>query len=133
MSSSFIQEIELLARRGENVSRFEIDGQQYALMRGIEVPRPPWDENHLDIVIALPAADGAALDAFYLRLPFGYNGGQHPRVSGGKICFDGSKWQLVSWHYPDGQPWHECRDTLESHITHCKGFFWQRGAVNAAK
>ena len=53
------------------------------------------------------------------------------RTVPGVIEVNSHRWQLVSWHYPDGRPWRRGQDDLETHILHCKGFFFHRGAVNA--
>jgi hypothetical protein len=94
--------------------------------------QPPWNSPSFDILIAIPAAyDGAELDSFYIALPYTFNEGQHPRVNGPTLAIDGRQWQMVSWHYPDDKHWRRGLDTLESHIAHCKGFFLNRGSVNA--
>ena len=126
------EEVAGLTARWLKVSLIEANGQEYAQILELAAPSPPWDSSSHDVLIAIPAAyaDGAALDAFYLRLPYKYKDGAHPRVGGAVISVGGSQWQLVSWHYPDGKPWERGRDSLESHIMHCKGFFSHRGAVN---
>lgn len=125
-------EVARLARRGIPVELTEASGQCYAIVSGVEAPSPPWDRTAYDLLIAIPAAyDDAALDAFYLGLPYTFKGGTHPRVQGGVIEVNSHRWQLVSWHYPDGRPWRRAQDDLETHILHCKGFFFHRGAVNA--
>ena len=89
---------------------------------------PPWDRKNYDILIAVPALyDEVGLDAFYLGLPYAFNGGVHERVSGDIIRIDDREWKLVSWHYADGKTWKKGTDTLESHIMHCKGFMLTRG------
>lgn len=124
-------EIELLAGRDVAVELVEAGGQWYALGRALGAPVPPWDLPAYDILVAIPAAyDAASLDAFYLGLPYKFNGGTHPRVQGAVITVNGRQWQLVSWHYRDGKPWTRGLDDLASHITHCKGFFFNRGAIN---
>ncbi len=124
-------EVELLASRGEAVELIGAAGQTYILGRALEAPTPPWDRGSYDILVAIPAAyDAAALDAFYLGLPYKFNGGTHPRVQGAVITVNGRQWQLASWHYRDGKPWTRGLDDLASHLTHCKGFFFNRGAVN---
>lgn len=127
-------EVATLAQGGLAVECVEAGGQCYALARGLEAPSPPWDRAAYDILVAIPAAyeHGAALDAFYLGLPYTFHGGSHPRVENGAIItVAGRQWRLVSWHYPDGRPWQRGRgDDLGSHIVHCKGFFHHRGAVN---
>lgn len=130
-SQSIKDEILSLKSRGTSIDLVEANGQSYALVPRVSAPSPPWELCQLDIMIAIPVADGAALDAFYLRLPYKFNGGQHRRVSGAVVDFGGSRWQLVSWHYPEGRLWQLGRDTLETHISHCRGFFMHRGAINA--
>lgn len=107
--------------------------QPYALVRGIEAPSPPWDRKLYDILFPIPVAYdmGTPLDAFYLGLPYTFNRGEHNRVSGQVITISNCQWKLVSWHYPDGKPFNAATDTIESHIIHCRGFFMERGAVNA--
>lgn len=124
-------EIALLRSRGIAVTLIEVAGQCYAQVPSVVAPAPPWDRSEYQILIAVPLADRAALDAFYLELPYQYKGGSHQRVNGNIINFNNRSWQLVSWHYPDGRPWVQGKDDLDSHITHCKGFFCNRGAVNA--
>lgn len=129
------EEIKKLRGRGIGIDSLEAGGQSYARVRGVIAASPPWDRKGYEILVAIPAAydDGAALDAFYLRMPYSFKGGTHPRVANGPmIALDGHQWQLVSWHYADGQPWDRARgDGLETHIVHCSGFFAHRGAINA--
>jgi len=102
--------------------------QCYVLVRGILVPQPPWGSQSYDILISIPAAyDGAELDGFYVTLPCTCNGEHHSKVNGPNITVQDRNWQMVSWHYLDGKRWRRGLDTLESHITHCKGFFLARG------
>ncbi len=121
-----------LNRPGMALEIWEHAGQPYVYVPAMPACTPPWDAAAHDILIAIPAAyDLAALDAFYLSLPYTFNGGIHPRVENGSIIeVNGRRWRLVSWHYPDGKPWQAGRDTLGTHIVHCKGFFLQRGAIN---
>jgi Prokaryotic E2 family E len=125
-------EVEGLAQRGVAVELVEANGQCYVLAPALPAPAPPWDRQSYDILVAIPAAyDAASLDAFYLALPYKFNNGTHARVQGGIITVKERQWQLVSWHYQDGKPWTRGFDDLASHLTHCKGFFLHRGAVNA--
>jgi hypothetical protein len=126
-----VAEVDLLKGRGADLDLVEIGGQCYAHVRRLPAPVPPWDKTAYDILIAIALASGAGLDAFYLELPYRHHGGNHPRVGGAVITYDSRSWQLVSWHYPEGRPWVFGRDDLDSHITHCKGFFFHRGAINA--
>jgi hypothetical protein len=120
-----------LKSRGLDIDIFEINIQCYVIVRSVAAPSPPWDRSGYDILIAMPVAyDDAGLDGFYLSLPYKYADGQHKRVNGGRISLLDREWQLVSWHYPDGKPWQSVRDSLETHITHCRGFFLHRGARN---
>jgi hypothetical protein len=124
-------EVGALAKRGLAVELVEIDHQCYVLHRGLAASMPPWDRENYDILVAIPAAyDACSLDAFYLGLPYKFNGGEHPRVNGATINWNDRQWRLVSWHYRDGKPWTRGLDDLASHLTHCKGFFLNRGAVN---
>jgi hypothetical protein len=125
-------EVNQLSPRGLRVELVETAGQCYALASGVDAPSPPWDRASYDILIAIPAGyDDAGLDAFYLGLPYTFKGATHPRVQGAIIETNGRRWQLVSWHYPDGTSWRRGQDNLETHLLHCKGFFFHRGAVNA--
>jgi Prokaryotic E2 family E len=126
-------EITRLSRSGMGIALVKDQAQPYALVRGLEAPFPPWDKGAYDILIPIPVAFdmGAALDGFYLGLPYKFQGGDHNRVSGATITLEKQEWRLVSWHYPDGKAFRENVDTIESHITHCRGFFMERGAVNA--
>jgi len=128
--ASVVAEVERLKGRGISVDLVEIGAQCYAHVRDVPAPSPPWGKTAHDILIAVPLAAGAALDAFYLELPYIYERGAHKRVSGPVVKFADRNWQLVSWHYPDGRPWTYGKDDLDSHIVHCQGFFFNRGAVN---
>lgn len=123
--------VEALNRYGLGLRVAQQDGQCFVVVPNLAAPVPPWDRAAYDILIAVPALyDRAALDAFYLGLPYRYENGTHPRVeNGGVVTIDNRQWRLVSWHYPDGRPWVSGKDTLESHVVHCKGFFMKRGLV----
>jgi hypothetical protein len=124
-------EVKILVTKGLDLHLFENSGQCYIRVGNLEAPSPPWNEKNYDILIAIPAAySDAALDAFYLSLPYFFNGGAHPRVNGGILDIEGNRWQLTSWHYPGGKPWRRGQDDLDSHIAHCRGFFFHRGALN---
>lgn len=125
------EEVRELVARGVPVELSELNSQCYALAKGVKAPVPPWGKPEFDILIAIPAAyDAADLDAFYVELPCVYNNGEHPRVQGQVVEHLGRSWRLVSWHYADGRPWVRGQDTIETHIEHCHGFFWHRGAKN---
>jgi hypothetical protein len=126
-------EIELLQATGIKVRLANEGAQPYAHVCGIAAPSPPWDRTLYDILIPIPLAYdlGTPLDAFYLGLPYRFDGGDHNRVSGQVVILEDRQWKLVSWHYPDGKPFHPKTDTIESHVIHCRGFFLERGAVNA--
>jgi len=125
------EQIDVLKAAGIDIEIVESNNQCYVIVHDVIAPSPPWDKTAYDIAIAIPAAfDDASLDGFYLGLPYEHNGGQHKRVNGPKINLSNQEWQLVSWHYPDGKPWQSGRDSLETHITHCRGFFFHRGAIN---
>jgi hypothetical protein len=126
------EEIAALEKRGVSVEAVEAGGQWYALQHGVPAPMPPWDKQAYDILVAIPTAyDAASLDAFYLGLPYKFKTGTHPRVQGTIITVKARQWQLVSWHYPDGKAWVRGLDDLGTHLTHCRGFFLNRGAINA--
>lgn len=127
-ASHFSAEIDALRRRGVDLELIEIGPQAFCHVRKLVSPAPPWGRAAHDILIALPLAESAALDAFYLELPYSYSGSTHPRVSGATVAYDGRTWQLVSWHYLDGQLWRIGHDDLDSHIEHCRGFFLARAA-----
>lgn len=128
-----IAEIATLANAGMKIDLVHAHTQPYVRVRKIDSPSPPWDKESQDILIVLPIAYdlGTGLDAFYLKLPYEFQGGQHNRVNGDVIQVANDKWKLVSWHYADGKEFRPTVDTLESHIMHCKGFFFHRGATNA--
>ncbi len=127
-----VEEVKTLKARGMELELIELGPQYYVRVRGIEAPSPPWDRGAYEILIAIPAAyDDAGLDGFYLALPYEFNSGAHPRVNGAEVADDGRNWKLVSWHYPENRPWWRGLDDLETHVTHCRGFFLHRGAVNA--
>ena len=91
----------------------------------------PDDDISLAPLVAIPTTyDTAPLDGFYLALPHIFNGGLHPRVNGQVVDLEERKWQLVSWHYTEERPWRRGQDDLDSHISHCRGFFLHRGAKN---
>jgi hypothetical protein len=124
-------EVEKLVAEGIDLKILDVAGQCYVLVRDIEAPNPPWDREKYDILIAIPSAySDASLDGFYISLPYKFNNKNHPRVNGGIIETESQQWQLISWHYPDGKPWKRGQDNLDSHITHCRGFFRHRGAIN---
>ena len=127
-----LEEVEALRLDGMVVDLVESSGQCYARVRGLTAPSPPWGSEDVDILIAVPAVyDLAGLDGLYVRLPYTFNGGTHPRVENGSIIsVEGEEWRQVSWHYADGKPWITGQDNLETHIQHCSGFFRQRGATN---
>lgn len=126
-------EITQLAGSGMGIELVSEGVQPYALVRGLKAPSPPWDKVNYDILIPIPIAYdlGTALDGFYLALPYIFNQGEHNRVSGQAVTVGGRQWKLVSWHYPDGKQFRPEVDNIESHIVHCRGFFLERGAVNA--
>ena len=126
------EHVTTLNRRGLGLDIWDHAGQAYVHAPAIKAPSPPWDKPAYEILIAVSVAyDLAALDSFYLCMPYKFKEGTHPRVeNGGIVAIQGCQWRLVSWHYPDGKPWQSGRDTLESHIVHCAGFFLHRGATN---
>jgi hypothetical protein len=126
-------EIESLAASGTAITLVNEGSQPYAFVRGIEAPSPPWDRTTYDILIAIPVAYdlGTALDAFYIALPYTFQKGEHNRVNGQVVEVGKRPWKAVSWHYPDGKQFRLGVDNIESHIVHCRGFFLERGAVNA--
>jgi hypothetical protein len=124
-------EVADLQRRGARVSTFVHASQCYVQITGVEVPSPPWERSATDILVPIPATyDNAALDGFYVLLPLGWNKTNHRRINGSEIEINGRRWRAVSWHYPDGRAWERGKDTIESHIEHCRGFFLHRGATN---
>jgi hypothetical protein len=128
-----ISEIKRLAGNGLFIKLVDESIQPYALVSGLEAPSPPWDRTAYKILIPIPIAYdlGAAIDGFYLALPYTFAGGEHNRVNGQSLSIDGCDWKGVSWHYPDNRQFRIGVDNIESHIVHCRGFFLQRGAVNA--
>jgi Prokaryotic E2 family E len=127
-----ITEVKELSSRGVSIELTEREGQCYAWAKGIAAKAPPWSKAAFEILIAIPAAyDAADLNGFYVEQPCLVENGEHPRIKGDVIEHMGRKWRLVSWHYPDGKPWLRGRDTLETHLEHCRGFFVGRGAINA--
>jgi hypothetical protein len=125
------KQVTALKASGMDIEILEFNNQCYTVVRSLNVQSPPWEKTICNIAIAIPAAyDNAALDGFYLELPYKYNNGTHPRVNGSQIRLLDRDWQLVSWHYADGKPWQSGRDSLETHIIHCRGFFFHRGAIN---
>ena len=126
-------EIDQLAASGLVIELVNEGVQPYALIRGIEALSPPWDRTLYDILVPIPIAYdlGTPLDGFYLGTPYTFNRGDHNRVSGQVVTVENRQWKLVSWHYPDGKPFNPKTDTIESHVVHCRGFFLERGAVNA--
>lgn len=126
-------EIERLAASGVAVTLVNEGPQPYALARGSEAPSPPWDRTTYDILIAIPIAYdlGTGLDGFYIALPYTFQKREHNRVNGQVVAVGNSQWKAVSWHYPDSRQFRLDVDNIESHIVHCRGFFLERGAVNA--
>jgi hypothetical protein len=126
-------EIERLAASGIAITLVNEGAQPYAIVRGVEAPSPPWDRTTYDILIAIPIAYdlGTPLDGFYIALPYTFHKGEHNRVNGQVAVVGNFQWKAVSWHYPDGKQFRLGVDNIESHIVHCRGFFLERGAVNA--
>jgi hypothetical protein len=125
------QHVESLQARGLPVAIVNIAGQNYAHVQRIAAPSPPWDREEYDILVAIPGAyDAANLDGFYLALPYRFREAAHPRVNGAFVEIGERRFQQVSWHYPDSQPWRRGQDDLETHLSHCRGFFSGRGAIN---
>jgi hypothetical protein len=125
-------EVDALQGRGSRVEIFDENQQCYVSVHGLDIPSPPWSANLTDILIVIPASyENAELDGFYVALPLGFNGANHPRINGGEITVKGRSWRLISWHYPDNRKWIRGQDNIETHITHCRGFFLHRGAINA--
>jgi hypothetical protein len=121
-----------LAVQGVSIKLLDQGGQCFVRVTGLVTPSPPWGAPSHDILIAVPMAfETAGLDGFYLRQPYSFNSGTHPRVNGQKIDLDGATWQLVSWHYSTDKSWTAGQDNLASHIEHCRGFFLNRKAINA--
>ena len=60
-------EIERLAAGGTGIELVMDGAQPYAWVRSIAAPKPPWDRNAYDILIAIPIAYdlGTGLDGFY--------------------------------------------------------------------
>lgn len=130
MSARQIVEAEAAAlrKRGRNVEVLEQNGQLYVWVEVVRAPSPPWDKESYQILIVIPAAyKQASLDAFYLGLPYTWNTRAHERVSGAEIRVRNQTWKLVSWHYLSGKEWQAGKDSLETHIVHCEGFFSDRG------
>ena len=119
-------------RQGLEVELIEQGGQWYAHVAAVQAKSPPWDKDAYPVLVAIPADETAALDAFYLGLPYSFSGGAHPRVgnAGTNLSLLGREWKLVSWHYADDRPWQPGRDDLASHLAHVRGFFLHRGARN---
>jgi len=126
-------EIDRLALLDVSIELVTQGVQPFALVGGIEATSPPWDRKLYDILIAIPIAYdlGTALDGFYLALPYKFQNGEHNRINGQVVSVQNRDWKAVSWHYPDGKPFRLEVDNIESHIIHCRGFFLERGAVNA--
>jgi len=126
------EEVKVLVGLGVAIRLVESNGQCYALVASLPAPAPPWSKNQFDILIAIPAAyDAAELDSFYVEQPCTYNGNEHPRIQGTIIDLEDRKWRLASWHYAEGKAWVRGKDSLETHIAHCRGFFMERGVGNA--
>ena len=121
-----------LTTKGLVARRFKINEQTY-VESTIQAPAPPWDRSTYTILVAVPVAYrvGAGLDGFYIQLPYKFNDGAHSKVNGATLVADKRTFQLVSWHYADGKEWMQGQDTLETHLVHCRGFFFHRGARNA--
>lgn len=124
--------VEALRLQGIEIELVEHGGQWYAHVAAVPAKSPPWDKDAYPVLVAIPADETAALDAFYLGLPYSFNGGAHPRVgnAGTTLSLLGREWKLVSWHYADDRPWRPGRDDLASHLAHVRGFFLHRGARN---
>jgi hypothetical protein len=108
-------------------SRFGKEGaQQFVVVEGLPIPKPPWDQPVATIAVAIPAAfPPAALERFYLAAPCTRGGSRHPNCAEA-VQLLGGQWYPVGWHYPDARPWRSGVDNLESHIRHCHAFFFNR-------
>lgn len=126
-------EVQRLQDSGQCVDIVHVGDQPYVLAGAIVAPMPPWDRSTYDVLFTLPLAydEGVALDAFYIRLPCSWNSQVHNRINGGTLEYDGSTWQLVSWHYADKTPYSLSGNAIAEHIVHCTAFFSGRGATNA--
>ena len=131
-AESIKSEVARLAAAGVRLRLLEQAGQCYVQAEQMAAPTPLWGAAVLDVLIPIPLAyETAGLDGFYLKLPYSYRGGEHPRVNGQTVTIDATQWRQVSWHYADNKRWQSGADNLETHLAHIKGFFFHRGATNA--
>lgn len=115
---------------GYEVRQFSENGQTYVEVSNLEVPSPPWTAGRARILIAVPATYPAGgLDAFYIdRSSISHQSGVIPYEQS-RANIGGREWGLISWHYTVNRPWDPARDSISSHIAHCRGYFLRRGIV----
>src|SRR5262249_3419179 len=117
-----------LADQSVTVRLLAHGSQEYVEVSDLEVPSPPWTKATARILIAVPATyPTGGLDAFYIdRTSFSHQVGTIPYEQS-RASIDGREWGLISWHYTVNRPWSPGRDSLASHIAHCRGYFLRRG------
>lgn len=119
------EDVAELAVSGQEISLFSENGQAYVEVL-IDLPMPPWSKTRARILVAVPSTyPTAGLDAFYVEDGVTM-GGTLPRKQS-VATISKAVWNLISWHYATNRPWNSRIDDLQSHITHCRGFFLARG------
>ncbi|MGC1782118.1 MAG: E2/UBC family protein [Acidobacteriaceae bacterium] len=119
------EDVAELVASGQDIRLFSEHGQTYVEVT-VDLPTPSWSKPKARILLAVPSTyPTAGLDAFYVEDGV-TTGGALPRKQSVAIISD-SSWNLVSWHYATKRPWNSRIDDLQSHITHCCGFFLARG------
>ena len=122
---SIENDVAFMQAAGESVELLSEGGQRF-VAANISIPSPPWSSSTARILIAIPSSyPTAALDAFYVD-PASVTVTERAQPSG---LILGQVWNLISWHYSQTRPWNSRIDDLQSHVTHCRGFFLQRGVV----
>lgn len=119
------EDIAEIVASGQDIHMFSENGQRY-VETTVDIPTPSWSKSKARILLAIPSTyPTAGLDAFYVEDGV-TTGGTLPRKQS-VATITASSWNLISWHYTTKRPWNSRIDDLQSHITHCRGFFLARG------
>ena len=115
---------------GFSVRYHNINGQEYVEVENLETGGAPWNRSTVNILVTIPnnfATGVVALDAFYADRTLLLGSEKHPRMQS-EHTIDSRLWWLISWHYI--KPWQPGKDSLLTHVFHCRQFFKQKGRTN---
>ncbi len=126
-SQTIEEDVALLREAGTRARLLTEGGQRYVEVEALEVPERRWPAPTATLLVAVPATYPAGgLDAFYVELCDAWARIAIPRQQA-VTTISGRAWALISWHYTSRRPWNPSQDNLASHLTHCRGFFLNRG------